>query len=64
MARQCALAIAERTITRAESYVAQLVRDLERCAAAHPLKKATTASVVIGANFRASAVEFMRGLAG
>jgi hypothetical protein len=33
-ARQCALASVERTIERAESFVAQLARDLDRCAVA------------------------------
>ncbi len=35
MARQCAVASVERTFTRAESFIHQLQRDLERCAAAH-----------------------------
>jgi len=34
-ARQCTLASVERTFARAESFAAQLSRDLERCAAAH-----------------------------
>jgi hypothetical protein len=34
-ARQCARASVERTFTRAESFVAALQADLERCAAVH-----------------------------
>ena len=34
-ARQCALASVERTFARAESFIHQLQRDLERCAAVH-----------------------------